>query len=325
MKLRGYFFIILLLALILSAIWWFYFREGQASFFEKKDILARINDEMISTEEFKQKIELIIRSTDLPYKNKNFDRIKFKKAFIQKMIQNKLIQIEIEKNNIKIDKALLQEQIESAFLPFAEYNSGLILFQNNITKEVWQELYQESLNKQIFLNYLKRNISVTNEEIQKYYKNNPKKITTPRQHEIQHIHVNSLDVANFLSDRIKKGADFTALAKQYSISEEKGFEGNIGYFVTENTLPKIFDEAIFKLTYKNATTKVLKTSFGYHFFQLKQIINSQTLSLEEARTKIIAMIHQEKISNIFEEWFKNVLKTSNIFINYKLLEDERTI
>ncbi len=70
-----------------------------------------------------------------------------------------------------------------------------------------------------------------------------------------------------LKKALAKGADFAALAKQYSEdpgSKDKG--GDLGYF-GKGTMVKEFEDAVWKLKVGQTTTTLVKTQFGYHIIK----------------------------------------------------------
>jgi protein-export membrane protein SecD len=70
-----------------------------------------------------------------------------------------------------------------------------------------------------------------------------------------------------LSKALVKGADFSALAKQYSDdpgSKDNG--GDLGYF-GKGMMVKEFEDAVWKLKVGQTTTSLVKTQYGYHIIK----------------------------------------------------------
>jgi hypothetical protein len=84
--------------------------------------------------------------------------------------------------------------------------------------------------------------------------------------EVSHILLKTEDDAKSILTRIRQGADFTEMAKQYSIdtaSASKG--GNLGEFSRGDLVPE-FDQAAFRLRV-GETSDVVKTPLGYHLIK----------------------------------------------------------
>lgn len=96
----------------------------------------------------------------------------------------------------------------------------------------------------------------------------------------RHILVDSEAKAKEIAAKAKAGADFAALAKEYSKdSAEDG--GDLGYFTREQMVPE-FADAAFKLE-KGQISDVVKTQFGYH-----------VIKVEDKRTKPVPTFDQVK-------------------------------
>ena len=247
----------------------FFFVKEKEDIYTEKNFVADVNGEVIHLEDFRKRLNLVIKITKIPYNNKQFDKSKFKNIILQNLIEEKLLLEEVKRLRVGIDSNLLETQVSFSFNSFTGYNSDYTLFQNNVTKETWQDAYEKSLIKQSFYNYLKQSIKISAQEIANYYKANPSDFIIQKQHEILHLQVDSIEVAQFLEGRIKKNADFENLILEYSIAESKYYEGGSSFFVQKGSLPKIFNDAIFKLTLSNPTTPVIRSEFGFHMFSTK--------------------------------------------------------
>ncbi len=300
----------------------FFFAKKKEDIYTDKNFIANVNGEFIHLEDFRKKLNLVVKITKIPYNNKQFDKSKFKNIILQNLIEEKLVLEEVKRLGIDIDSNLLETQVLLAFNSFAGYNSDYTLFQNSITKETWQDAYEKSLIKQSFYNYLKKSIKINSQEIASYYKNNLNEFISLKQHEILHLQVDSIEVAQFLERRIKKKTDFENLILEYSIAENKSYEGDSSFFVQEGSLPKLFNEAIFKLTLSNPTSPIIRSEFGFHIFQLKSVLPRKKLSLEgEASPLIIKAIQKQKIAKVYQKWLLEKKKLSKIVINREVLEN----
>ena len=81
-----------------------------------------------------------------------------------------------------------------------------------------------------------------------------------------HILVSSEKQANDILDKLKKGADFGAMALRYSTCPSKKQGGDLGEF-RQGDMVKPFDKAVFS----GELFKILgpvKTQFGYHLIKV---------------------------------------------------------
>ena len=68
----------------------------------KKDFVANINGEIISLEDFRERLGLIIKIIKIPYNSKQFDKSKFKEIILQNLIEEKLLLAEVNRLGIGI-------------------------------------------------------------------------------------------------------------------------------------------------------------------------------------------------------------------------------
>ncbi len=97
-----------------------------------------------------------------------------------------------------------------------------------------------------------------------------------------HILVKEEKLAQELRERLEKGEDFAALAKEYSTdqgSRENG--GQLGYFPAGKMVPE-FDQAAFS-TPVGQLSPVTKSQFGYHIIKVEDKKPARTQTLEEVK------------------------------------------
>lgn len=119
-----------------------------------------------------------------------------------------------------------------------------------------------------------------------------------------HILVTSEAEARALRDKIKGGADFSALAKEYSKdpgSASKG--GDLGYFTT-GMMVEPFEKAAFTLR-PGEVSGTVKSSFGYHIIKL---VDSRLRKLTEQEAL------REKQDKVFRRWYSDVRSKARIEI-----------
>ncbi|RAR52939.1 UNVERIFIED_CONTAM: peptidyl-prolyl cis-trans isomerase C [Acidovorax defluvii] len=134
------------------------------------------------------------------------------------------------------------------------------------------------------------------------YNANPDRFKVAEQVQVRHILIASPDdagrakAAQVLVD-LQGGADFAALAKEYSAdpgSAAKG--GELGFFAKGAMVPE-FDEASFALQKKGELSGLVKTKFGYHILQLEDRRPAGVRPFEEVRDDLIkgarATVQQE--------------------------------
>lgn len=77
-----------------------------------------------------------------------------------------------------------------------------------------------------------------------------------------HILVKEPSLARDISTRIKRGEDFSKMAKEYSSCPSKSKGGDLGWF-TSGQMVKPFEEAVKRLSVGSISDPI-STQFGFH-------------------------------------------------------------
>ena len=107
------------------------------------------------------------------------------------------------------------------------------------------------------------------------YKTQPERFRRPEEVRARHILIKGVTPeskakAEALLDKLKAGADFSALAS--TSSEDTGSAakgGDLGYFVKARMV-KPFSDAAFALKSPGDTSEIIETQFGYHIIKLDE-------------------------------------------------------
>ena len=168
---------------------------------------------------------------------------------------------------------------------------------------------------------------VSNSEIEKYYETN-----VVGDMKVSHILI-TVDAGENATDEVKenakteaynkakeviekldKGEDFAALAKEYSKDSSKTNGGDIGYF-NDGDNEENFFKAAKKLKVGEYTKEPVETKYGYHIIKLTDQKKKEELS--KVKDKIVEKLANEKIeadSNIRYKALIELREKSNISI-----------
>ena len=80
-----------------------------------------------------------------------------------------------------------------------------------------------------------------------------------------HILVQEKELADKLKDRLKSGANFGDLAREFSTCPSKSRGGDLGWF-GPGKMVKAFEDTV-KRTGHGNTSQIVKTQFGYHIIK----------------------------------------------------------
>jgi peptidyl-prolyl cis-trans isomerase D len=140
---------------------------------------------------------------------------------------------------------------------------------------------------------IRNRIQVSQQDIQRYYEDNEQQFSTPEQVRASHVLLktdgkNEADVkkqADDIAAKAKAGADFAALAKQYSEDESNNTKGGDLDFFGRNQMVPEFDKVAFSLQ-PGQVSDAFKTSFGYHIVKVTDKRAATKRSIDEVRAQI---------------------------------------
>lgn len=103
-----------------------------------------------------------------------------------------------------------------------------------------------------------------------------------------------------VENELSAGADFAALAKQYSNDEGSAANGGDLGLVSKGMMVKAFEETLFDLN-KGQVSEVVRTEFGYHIIKLNEIQAAKIESFETKKSSIEKELKETGVQNLFYE------------------------
>jgi peptidyl-prolyl cis-trans isomerase C len=170
-------------------------------------------------------------------------------------------------------------------------------------KEIASQV-KEFENKLVVAAFLERHVgkhlTVTDEEIKKYYEENIQKFSSPPKVKARHILLRTREEAEAVLAKLREGQDFGQMAKEYSIDLPMAREGGpMGTIEKGRTLPEL-EKALFVLKV-GEISDVVQTRFGFHILTVDEIITTQFRPLDEVKEGIRKGLLQQKEAKAFDE------------------------
>ncbi len=172
-------------------------------------------------------------------------------------------------------------------------------------------------------NKVTSNVKVSKADAKKYYDQNKQAFTTPETREVRHILVSSKSEAQMIETKLKNGADFAKLARQYSkdtTSAKMGGKlcvahGGSSGACTQTVPP--FDKASFSLK-TNEISQPVKSVYGYHIIQaLSPIKPAHTQTFSQVASQIQLNLAQQKKQTAWANWLAKVKKDYAKKVSYQ--------
>lgn len=266
-------------------------RSGKEEMGRKE--LVRINDSSISIEEFRQMSE----KQPLEGKMRLLDEKGMRDFLENYVITREVLYQEAKKKGFDKNREILAK--------VEDFKRAMII--DGLIEEV-----------------LKGKSEATEEEIQRYYRENKALFTEPLEVKIRHIVVNSEPVLKEVLTRLSRGESFEKLASAYNIDRTREDGGNLGYIRRGQLAPSFaqFEEAAFSLVKKGDISEVVRTPYGFHLIQLEETRGTTQRPLEQVRERIRLFLQAKKRQEAYLNYVKEVKSKARILINEQLWAEE---
>jgi len=254
--------------------------------------VATVNGQAISKSDFDNKLESSAAA----------------KSTLQQMVQEIVLDQYAKTNNITVsDDEIAKKEAEiKANFPNGSWDD--MLKQRGLTEADVSNL----LRQQILIDKaVGKDIKIDDAQIKAYFDKNHAAFDKPDQVRARHILVPDLATAQKVEGLLKApGADFAAIAKQYSTdpgSKDKG--GELGFF-RRGQMVKAFEDVAFKAPI-NAISAPVKSPFGYHIIQVEERQVGEKATLASAHDKIAELLRQQQEQPAIQPFMQNLIAKAN--------------
>ena len=237
-------------------------------------IVAKVNGKAIYEEEIKSTMKLYsnMNPDNLGEAEFNFDKIdsESKKEIVRSLIIGELMLSEAKKS--KIEQS-------------SEYKEALEL----ASKQLVQKLFIEKMVKD----------NITEAKVKEKYQELSKLQSDKDEYKACHILVKTEEEAKEIKKKLDKGEDFSKLAKEYSLDENKDSGGSLGYF-SNGQMVQNFENATASLKIGQISSPV-QTEFGYHIIKLEDKRKIKPESYESMKAKIRDILATKYVKEYLEK------------------------
>ncbi|MGE5542091.1 MAG: peptidylprolyl isomerase [Bacillota bacterium] len=219
------------------------------------------------------------------------------KQTLERLMLERLIKQEARKQSISVSDAEIQkgiDEIKSQFATEAEFDAAL--------EDSGMSL--GDLRDSVRLNELVRKLSlkgvtITEEDIQKYFEENKDSLGQPARVRARHILVGTKDEADEVLKRVRAGEDFATLASALSTDTGTKINGGDLGFIKAGETEEAFEKAAFALK-PGEVSDVVETSYGFHVIKVEAREEAKPATLEDSREKIVEALENERAKPVDE-------------------------
>jgi len=167
----------------------------------------------------------------------------------------------------------------------------------------------KSISKEVItsmaINKILADVTVTDEEVKKYYDENKGAFENPATVSARHILVATEEEAKSIKEEIENGTtSFADAAMKHSTCPSKQQGGALGEFSRGMMVPE-FEEAAFNAEI-GVVTEPVKTQFGYHLIIVDSKKEASTKNFEEVKDGVLHKLLQERQHKKYDEMLKEL-------------------
>jgi parvulin-like peptidyl-prolyl isomerase len=176
-----------------------------------------------------------------------------------------------------------------------------------VTDEQVREDVRASVVQNKIYEKVTKDVTVTDKDIEDYYKKNKQNYIQPASRDVRHILVKKKARADSLYERVRSGESFAALAKKFSEDPSSKKQGGKLPISKGRQVPE-FDKAAFALDV-GEISRPIKTTYGWHIITaLTEIKKQTTTPLSEVRPAIRQQLLQQEKTDAFKTWVEDTKK-----------------
>jgi parvulin-like peptidyl-prolyl isomerase len=290
-----------------------------------EEIVAIVNDDIITLSQFMAEHEDYYQSLRAQYKGDEFNKryAVLKENLLDQMITDLLLFQEAEKMEINADEQfrLWLEDLKKENNINSDAELIQALQQQGVDYEKWRSKIKLNIMKEaVIVTEVRRNIVLDDSEIVNYYKLHPEEFTELPEYKLRAIYLSAeggneeeVEVKKReIDEKILSGEELSALAGKYSEGPEKEKQGELGSF-KKGELEKDLEQAVEKLKV-GEMTPWLKVRTGWFLLKLEERKESRLQSFEEVRGRIEEKFFNEKSQAKLDEYLKKLKEKSHIKI-----------
>jgi peptidyl-prolyl cis-trans isomerase C len=296
----------------------------------KKDKVAVVNGTVISRTDYDKELSRLERQLAMGGRTPNpTDMTDMKQRVLEGLVDRELLKQESKKQGISVSDADVNQQVGALRQKFSsekEFTDALAKM-NLSEADLKSQLRQDMAIKKLIDQQVASKVTITPDEMKEFYNSHSELFKAPEMVRASHILIkvesNATDADKAkarerivaIQERIKKGEDFAAIAKEASECPSGANGGDLDYF-QRGQMVKPFEDVAFSQK-PGTVSNVVETQFGYHLIKVTDKKDAATVSFDDVKVKLEDYMKQQKINEQLGQYVAQLKKGAKIetFLN----------
>jgi peptidyl-prolyl cis-trans isomerase SurA len=293
-------------------------------------IVAVVNDEIITLYDLNETLkpyEANIQALEYSPEKKRETLFKLRADLLSKLVDQKLADQQIKKNNLTVSAQEIDKTIErikdSRSYTDEDLRAGLA------KQGLTMEEYRENLKNQLLRNKLvnrevKSKIVITREEVEKYYNEHIEKYAGETKYHIWNLFVRFSQMADasqkqnaygnmeMVLNKLKQGQSFETLAAQEPESPASPQGTDLGLYRLDELSSQLRN--VVKDMKAGQFSSILETDSGYQIIYVQKVLMAESKSIDAVQSEIEDVLYNEAIDSRYNSWLSELREQSHIKI-----------
>lgn len=290
-------------------------------------IAALVNDEPITTYDVEKEREAVEKGLD----DKSFldaqGKAQVRQVALDSLINKKLIEQKIRELDIKVTDEEVRQAIEDVKRTnnISQERLKEALEARGITFDEYKAQIKDQLERLRLISMeVRSKIQISEKEMREFYDAHPDRFRVDEAFRARQIFLplspkateeerrNANATAEKILAELRKGADFTALARKYSKDPSAPEGGDLGFLKKGELIPE-FEETLATLK-PGETSGLIRTPAGIHILKLEELRPGKSVSFETAKPEVEDLLYKKKSEERFAQWIEDLRKSASIEI-----------
>ena len=246
-----------------------------------------------------------------------------RRQVVEQLVVQELLWQEAQRRDFIASDVAVDEQLQRAKSESDSEQAFLSRIQaSGFTESSYREDIRQQLSvQQLVTQGILPSIDVSDEEIRAFYDANAEQMKIPEEIHARHILVKPAgddeaakraaeDKIAGIQKELMDGADFEAIAIEYSEGPSGPRGGDLGFFGRGQMVPA-FEEAAFALQ-PGEISDIVETEFGFHIIKVDERSEGRAVPYMEASERLYEHLTQEKLQESMKKLVEGLQATAQI-------------
>lgn len=284
-------------------------------------VIAEVNAEKITQQEYEHRVKLITASYKLEQRENSAEQEggqevpidenilpQIQETAFNQLVMMKLTAHEAQLKGIEMTPGEIDQYLAD-FKSMQESNGGpeaydQVLTDFGITEAELREELAAGLLRGKLEGKIAADAQITDAQAQEFYQAHREMFTEEAGMLISHILVDSEDEARNIIKQLQAGADFGTLAGEYSSCPSKERGGDLGVVNADTPMVEEFKDAALALPVGQITAQPVKSEFGYHVIKANGKQEERQIPFEEVKVEIISQLEDQAVGTYLDQLYQ---------------------